>query len=133
VEAEEGGRILHISSGAAHYPYRGWGPYCISKSAFHMLYRVLASELAPLGIKVGSARPGVMDTPMQELLRSKEEEEMPDVGRFRVMKEKGMLLDPDTVAKFLDWLLNDTNDVEFSEKEWDVRDEEVRHRWEHFE
>jgi len=131
--AGNGGRILHISSGAAHYPYRGWGPYCVSKSAFHMMYRVLASELSPLGIAVGSARPGVMDTPMQDLIRSKSHKEMPDVNRFRVMKEKGMLLDPETVARFLDWLLNDTNDVEFSENEWDVRDHKFKHRWKHYE
>jgi len=97
-----------------------------------MVYKVLSAELIPLGISVGSARPGVVDTAMQDLIREKNENEMPDVSRFRIMKEKGSLVDPNDVAKFLDWLLHDTDDVEFSEKEWDIRDEESLRRWEHF-
>jgi Dehydrogenases with different specificities (related to short-chain alcohol dehydrogenases) len=131
VEEERGGRVLHISSGAAHYPYRGWGAYCTSKAAFHMLYRSLALELSPLGVSVGSARPGVVDTPMQDLIRQKSEQELPDVSRFRQLKDQGTLMDPSEVAIFLDWLLNETNDVEFSEKEWDVREAD-RTRWENF-
>lgn len=130
-EEQRGGRVLHISSGAAHYPYRGWGAYCTSKAAFHMLYRSLALELSPLGVAVGSARPGVVDTPMQELIRQKDEEEFPDVSRFRQLKEQGTLMDPTEVAIFLDWLLNETDDVEFSEKEWDIREAD-KIRWENF-
>ncbi len=131
-EEQRGGRVLHISSGAAHYPYRGWGAYCTSKAAFHMLYKVLASELSPSGIAVGSARPGVVDTPMQDLIREKNEMEFPEVSRFKRLKEQDGLMDPKEVAIFLDWLLNETDDVEFSEKEWDVRDEDQRHRWQHY-
>ena len=97
-----------------------------------MVYKVLAAELLPLGITVGSARPGVVDTEMQDLIREKSSKQFPDVARFKVMKEQGSLVDPDDVAKFLDWLLHDTDDVEFSEKEWDIRDEESLHRWENF-
>jgi NAD(P)-dependent dehydrogenase (short-subunit alcohol dehydrogenase family) len=134
IDEERGGRILHISSGAAHYPYRGWGAYCTSKAAFHMLYRSLSAELSPLGVSVGSVRPGVVDTPMQDLIRSKSELELPDVARFRQLKEQGTLMDPDEVATFIDWLLNETDDVEFSEKEWDVResDRNQQRPWENF-
>jgi|EP00979_Chaetoceros_neogracilis_P001095 NAD(P)-dependent dehydrogenase (short-subunit alcohol dehydrogenase family) len=131
VDEERGGRVLHISSGAAHYPYRGWGAYCTSKAAFHMLYRSLAVELSPIGVAVGSARPGVVDTPMQDLIREKSELELPDVLRFRQLKEQGNLMDPKEVATFLDWLLNETDDVAFSEKEWDVRNSD-RQMWENF-
>lgn len=131
-ENDKGGRVLHVSSGAAHHEYRGWGPYCTSKAALHMVYKVLAAELMPLGIAVGSARPGVVDTEMQELIRAKTEYEVPDVSRFKVMKEQGSLVDPDDVAKFLDWLLHATDDMEFSEKEWDIRDDESLYRWEDF-
>ena len=96
-----------------------------------MVYKVLAAELLPLCITVGSATPGVVDTPMQDFIREQNEENMPDVPRFRVLKEQGSLVDPDDVAKFLDWLLHDTDDIEFSEKEWDIRDDESLHRWEH--
>mmetsp|Transcript_6835 Transcript_6835/g.12855 ORF Transcript_6835/g.12855 Transcript_6835/m.12855 type:complete len:261 (-) Transcript_6835:50-832(-) len=131
MEEQRGGRVLHISSGAAHYPYRGWGAYCTSKAAFHMLYRCLAMELSSLGVTVGSARPGVVDTPMQDLIRQKDDQDVPDVSRFRQLKEQGTLIDPTEVAIFLDWLLNETNDVEFSEKEWDIRETD-RKRWENF-
>ena len=131
VDEERGGRVLHIGSGAAHYPYRGWGAYCTSKAALHMLYQSLAVELSPLGVAVGSARPGVVDTPMQDLIRQKDERQMPDVSRFRLLKEQGNLLDPMEVAIFMDWLLNETDDVQFSEKEWDVRDAD-RKVWENF-
>lgn len=129
-DEERGGRVLHISSGAAHYPYRGWLAYCTSKAAFHMMYKSLSTELSHIGIAVGSARPGVIDTPMQDLIRSQSERDFPDVTRFKVMKEQGRLMNADDVAVFIDWLLNETNDVEFSEKEWDVRDETTRVRWE---
>eukprot|EP00592_Proboscia_alata_P021323 CAMPEP_0194418810 /NCGR_PEP_ID=MMETSP0176-20130528/17981_1 /TAXON_ID=216777 /ORGANISM="Proboscia alata, Strain PI-D3" /LENGTH=279 /DNA_ID=CAMNT_0039225489 /DNA_START=18 /DNA_END=857 /DNA_ORIENTATION=- len=123
------GRVLHISSGAAHKPYKGWGPYCTSKAAFHMMYQVLSAELGPVGVAVGSARPGVVDTPMQSLIREQTESDLPDVSKFRSLKEQGSLIDPVEVAAFLDWLLSKTSDKEFSEKEWDVRDKEHRHRW----
>ena len=97
-----------------------------------MLYKVLSSELATDGIVVGSARPGVVDTPMQDLIREQDEYNLPDVSRFRVMKEQGSLVSPEDVAKFLDWLLHETDDVEFSEKEWDIRDDESLYRWEHY-
>jgi benzil reductase ((S)-benzoin forming) len=129
-DEQRGGRVLHISSGAAHYPYRGWLAYCTSKAAFHMMYKSLSIELSQMGIAVGSARPGVVDTPMQDLIRSQSEDKFPDVSRFKVMKEQGRLMNADDVAIFIDWLLNETDDVEFSEKEWDVRDEIARPRWE---
>ena len=97
-----------------------------------MIYKVLAVELDPLGIAVGSARPGVVDTPMQDLIREKKEDDLPDVSRFKIMKEQGNLVDSNEVAIFLDWLLHETDDVEFSEQEWDIRDVETVHRWEHY-
>jgi len=131
VDEHRGGRVLHVSSGAAHHAYQGWGAYCTSKAAFHMLYKSLSAELSPLGIAVGSARPGIVDTPMQDLIREKDESELPDVSRFRLLKNEGKLEDPKEVAVFLDWLLNGTDDVQFSEKEWDVRDADPQ-RWKNF-
>jgi len=131
IDEHRGGRVLHISSGAAHHPYLGWAAYCTSKAAFHMLYKSLSAELSPLGIPVGSARPGIVDTPMQELIRTKDEVDLPDVSKFRHLKEKGKLIPPEEVAVFLDWLLHDTDDVQFSEKEWDVRDTDPQ-QWENF-
>lgn len=43
--------------------------------------------------------------------------------------QEGGLASAETVARFLLWLLLDTPPEEFSEKEWDVRDEEHQARW----
>lgn len=117
-----GGRILHISSGAAHRPYMGWGAYCVSKAALHMLYRCLDQELAPRGIRVGSARPGVVDTPMQARVRATPETLFPARARFIGYYERGELLKPSTVARFLAWLLLSVDPDTFAAQEWDIRE-----------
>ena len=65
------GRVLHISSGAAHQALEGCLSYCCSKAALFQVMRCLDQELAPSGVRVSSAMPGVVDTPMQSHLRSK--------------------------------------------------------------
>merc|ERR1712232_2367 len=77
-----GGRVLHISSGAAHQAMRGHLGYCTTKAALLQVARCLDAELAP-SIRVGSVMPGVVDTPMQEKLRALE---FPDVAMFRSLK-----------------------------------------------
>lgn len=124
-----GSRILHVSSGAAHNPYRGWGAYCTSKAALHMIYQVLREELHERGILIGSARPGVVDTPMQGEVRASSPEVFPDLQRFVDLKDEGRLQAPDQVAKFLTWLLLDVEDERFSVQEWDVRDAAHHDEW----
>lgn len=124
-----GARILHVSSGAAHHPLAGWGPYCISKSALHMLYQCWREELRERNILVGSARPGVVDTPMQAEIRALDEAAFPDVDAFRKLKENGQLTSPDTVGRFLAWLLLDADAAQFREHENDIRDAELARRW----
>ncbi len=117
-----GGRILHISSGAAHNAYAGWGAYCTSKAALHMLYQVLNKELKESGIAVGSLRPGVVDTPMQNRVRQASEAEFPELVKFQKLKEENKLLDPGHVARFIANVLLNTDRKTFSKKEWDIRD-----------
>lgn len=117
-----GGRILHVSSGAAHYPLAGWGAYCTSKAALYMLYQMLDLELDSEAIAVGSVRPGVVDTPMQEHIREQDSERFPDVEQFRKLKQAGQLAPPETVAEFVWQLLTCTTAEEFAEKEWDVQE-----------
>jgi benzil reductase ((S)-benzoin forming) len=134
-----GSRILHVSSGAAHNAVEGWGSYCASKAAFNMVYRLLKAELAPRGIAVGSARPGVVDSEMQAAIRAGD---FPDRGRFVALHEKrradavataappdGGLDDARNVAAFLHWLLTGPPADEFSAAEWDVRDKAHHARW----
>lgn len=116
------GRILHISSGAAHNPYEGWGAYCTSKAALYMIYQVLREELKTSGIQIGSVRPGVVDTPMQDQVRLASEEVFPNLQKFISLKENNQLIHPKDVAELLTKLLLDTSDEEFSAEEWDLRD-----------
>lgn len=125
-----GGRVLHISSGAAHHPIAGWGAYCASKAALYMVYQVLDLELEldSREIAVASVRPGVVDTPMQALIREQDSERFPDVERFRELKRSGGLESPEAVADFIWQLLTRTTPEEFSAKEWDVQEHAARFR-----
>jgi len=62
-----GGVVLNISSDAAINAYPAWGAYGASKAALHHLSRIWDAELASEGIRVLSADPGDMDTPMHAL------------------------------------------------------------------
>lgn len=120
-QMNQGGRILHISSGAAHSPYPGWGAYCISKAALFMAYQILSQELASSGVQIGSLRPGVVDTPMQALIRAQTARDFPAVEHFRSLKTDGQLTTPNAVAVFMQAVLENTSDAQFSAEEWDIR------------
>ena len=113
-------RILHISSGAAHRALAGWAAYCTSKAALYMLYRIMNVELSKKNILVGSVRPGVVNTPMQTLLRQSDPSAFPDLPLFNQYNDEGKLIPTEIVAKFLVHILLNTNDQEFIEKEWDI-------------
>ncbi len=123
-----GGRVLHVSSGAAHHAYAGWGPYCMSKAALHMLYQVWREELSDHAIRIGSARPGVVDTPMQALIRATPSERFAGVARFERLHREGRLRRPEEVAQFLAWLLLATDDAAFEAAEWDIGAHEAQWR-----
>ncbi len=58
------GTIVHISSDAAVEAYPRWGAYGVSKAAQDHLSRILAAELAEMGVRVLAVDPGEMDTRM---------------------------------------------------------------------
>jgi len=119
---ESGGRILHVSSGAAHRALAGWGAYCISKAGLYMAYEVLRQELDGTGVAIGTLRPGVVDTPMQTLIREQSIEDFPAVERFRALKGAGELSDPVDVAAFMEQVLSLSDTEYFSRGEWDIRE-----------
>lgn len=122
-----GGRILHISSGAARNPLAGWGAYCVSKAALFMLYQTLNAEHDD--IAVGSVRPGVVDTPMQALIREQDESNFPAVERFRRLQQEGQLRSPEEVANFIGLILTETSVEAFKEREWDIGDPTQTAQW----
>lgn len=115
-------RILHISSGAAHDYIPGWGAYCVSKAALFMLFRVIKEELKERNIFVGSLCPGIVDTPMQEMIRALDVSIFPQVDLFKSFKDKGKLLSPEKVADCISWMLFKMSSPDFCSKEWDVRE-----------
>lgn len=122
-----GGRVLHISSGAARNALAGWGAYCVSKAGLLMLYQMFNAELTD--VAVGSVRPGVVDTPMQGLIRAQDESRFPSVERFRRLKQDGQLRSPAEVASFIGWLLFETTPEDFAAHEWDIGNPDHTAAW----
>jgi NAD(P)-dependent dehydrogenase (short-subunit alcohol dehydrogenase family) len=157
INNEISGRVLHISSGAAHgAPPVGWSVYGITKAAFFQSFKVLDREFREKGSKVivGSFKPGIVDTDMQSIIRNSSNDVMPLVQAFQQMKEKtessisddsinegnnprpppnGALDTPDNVANFAEYLLLGTSDEEFANKddpnEHDIRDTKHHPLW----
>ncbi|KAI9001048.1 short-chain dehydrogenase [Trametes punicea] len=90
-----GGRVVFVSSGAATGSTPTWGPYNASKAAMNSLCRTFASE-EPNVISV-ALRPGMVDTPMQGLLRSKGPSVMEEavLKKYTDAYENGELVKPD--------------------------------------
>lgn len=88
-----------------------------------MMYRCLSTELSQHDVLVGSVRPGVVDTPMQDEVRGFDgpSEHFPMASKFHTLHESGKLEQPDNVAAFFHWLLSGVGDEEFCAEEWDIR------------
>jgi NAD(P)-dependent dehydrogenase (short-subunit alcohol dehydrogenase family) len=63
-EADNGGRIINITSVHEHIPRTGASAYCASKAGLGLLTKVMAMELAEYGITVNAIAPGEIATPM---------------------------------------------------------------------
>jgi NAD(P)-dependent dehydrogenase (short-subunit alcohol dehydrogenase family) len=70
MEANGGGSILTISSGAAHGPVEAWSHYCASKAAVHMLTRCIDKEARDKGIRAIGLSPGTVATEMQREIKA---------------------------------------------------------------
>ncbi len=64
MEAENGGRIINVTSVHEHIPRVGASAYGTSKAGLGLLTKVMAMELAPYGITVNAIAPGEISTPM---------------------------------------------------------------------
>ena len=56
------GKIVHLSSAVGLLAYPGFSAYASSKAGLNMLVKVLAMELAPVGINVNGIAPGTAIT-----------------------------------------------------------------------
>ena len=62
--AGQGGRIVNVTSVHEHVPLERSAAYCAAKAGLGGLTKVMALELAPLGITVNAVAPGEIATPM---------------------------------------------------------------------
>jgi NAD(P)-dependent dehydrogenase (short-subunit alcohol dehydrogenase family) len=101
---ESRGRIINISSGAAHTAIASASAYCVSKAGLTHLTRVLADE-AP-EITALSVRPGVVDTDMQTQIRSEGRASLkPDqFTYYQNLKKNKELEPPEVPARSIAWL-----------------------------
>jgi benzil reductase ((S)-benzoin forming) len=91
-------RIINVSSGAASNAMPGVSNYCIAKAGLEMLTRSLASERRNDRFNAITVRPGIIDTGMQEYMRSQPKEVVPIVAMFEGFYKSGQLVAPDTTA-----------------------------------
>ncbi|MDA3900314.1 MAG: (S)-benzoin forming benzil reductase [Spirochaetes bacterium] len=92
--------IINISSGAAQKPYEGWSSYCSAKAGLDMFTTVAGKENSGKQnkIKVLAVAPGVVDTPMQKVIRNTPESEFKHVAKFKELYETGALISPEDAA-----------------------------------
>jgi benzil reductase ((S)-benzoin forming) len=121
------GRVLNISSGAAHFPVMGWAAYCVSKAAVSMLTRCWQEESTHIAF--ASVMPGIIDTNMQAKIRAAESMNPQKLDFFKRLKQDDLLLAPATVATFLCWLLLDIDTSNYVSKEWDIYDTSHHQAW----
>ena len=96
-------RIVNISSGAGRNAYEGWGTYCTTKAGLDHFSRVVALEQAnaEYPVEIVSIAPGIIDTGMQETIRTSQEEAFPLLERFIDYKEQGLLSSAEHTAEKL--------------------------------
>ncbi len=64
-------KIINISSMSAYTSSTSRGEYCISKAGVSMITKLFADKLAAYEINVYEIRPGIIYTPMTEVVRAK--------------------------------------------------------------
>lgn len=113
--------IVNISSGAGKNPIDGWAIYCASKAGVDMFSRVVDAEqkiraTKPLesiheGFHIFSIAPGVVNTGMQEEIRSAQLEDFSRLEDFIGYKVNNQLSEPEFVSKKYINILANINDI----------------------
>ncbi|WP_430787887.1 (S)-benzoin forming benzil reductase [Virgibacillus flavescens] len=112
-----------ITSGAAERPVYGWSAYCSSKASMNRYTETVALEQKELktGHKVIAFSPGIMDTGMQDKIRSTSQQSFLDVEKFKEFKKNNDLKDTDLVGGILVDILTDEGSIE-NGKIYNVKD-----------
>jgi len=116
-------RVVNVSSGAGVEPFPGLGAYGATKAALRLAGMVLGAELdlrasggAARDATVWSYEPGVVETPMQEAVRTAPSETVPIVQVFQDLAAQGQLRPADAPAKEIVSYLEADGHPRFSEQ-----------------
>jgi benzil reductase ((S)-benzoin forming) len=115
--------ILNISSGAGRHVIESWATYCSSKAALDMFSKVAADEqklFVKNPVKIFSVAPGIVDTQMQDEIRTYSKEDFHKVGSFIDYKNNNLLTSTEETAIKIIYLIN--NHSAFENTLLDVRD-----------
>jgi 3alpha(or 20beta)-hydroxysteroid dehydrogenase len=102
-----GGSIINISSIAGLRGSQGTIGYSASKWAVRGMTKVAALEFAPLGVRVNSIHPGIIDTPMLVDLMITDEESKTAFGSRIPL---GRVAQAEQVARLALYLASDESD-----------------------
>lgn len=93
--------VITISSGAATRSIPGWAAYCASKAAVDRFTETVQLECEEKGLphRLFSVSPGVIDTPMQEAIRSANQTEFSSLPTFIGLNENNELQSPKEIAR----------------------------------
>lgn len=106
--------VVNITSGAANRSTYGWSAYGASKAGLDRYTNTVALEEQKLNTnnKAILFDPSIMDTSMQQDIRSVDKEAFADVEQFKRYKEEKQLRDTTVVAEILVNLLVDDDQIE---------------------
>ena len=93
-------KVVFLSSGAAFNPMPETSVYCSSKAGITMFAQSIAAEQKERdkGFEVHSIGPGMVETSMQQMARSKSPEEYAMGDFFRNAYQEGKVREPDDAA-----------------------------------
>ncbi len=103
--------VVNISSGAAEKDIDGWSGYSSSKSALNRISGVAQAEsdLKGYNINYFALAPGIVDTPMQEDIRSAKSVDFSGLEKFISFKSNNELSSPEEVAKKVIYLMGNAD------------------------
>jgi 3-oxoacyl-[acyl-carrier protein] reductase len=108
------GVIVNVSSGAATSVAPGWAVYAASKAGLDHLTRNAALDLADTTVRVYALHPGLVETQMQQTLRTASTNRLPAERRqfFIDQQAAGKVQDPIVPARTIAWLCSTQCDLD---------------------
>jgi len=105
----EGLTIVNISSGAGKRAIPSWASYCASKAALDIFSETIYLEEKERGrnVKIYALSPGVIDTEMQNKIRSTNTSGFSSSDAFKELKTSGKLVQPEGTAQKIIQLLSE--------------------------